>query len=124
MKNYTSLEQGRKLAEILDIRTADATYERVVIAGANFNVSEEMQYELNTNIPFCLYGGIGVPAWSLAALLEEMNRNCYRVSFHNDNNLTWIIEYNDGKTYKYINKDNFIDACYEMVILLHKQNLL
>lgn len=70
MKSYTDLEQSKKLVEILPIESADQTWERVAIAGANLHVPEEMQYKHSGDVPFIQSNKIGVPCWSLAALLE------------------------------------------------------
>ena len=60
MKQYTDIEQSRTLAEILPKETADQTWQRVAIAGANLGVPEEIQYRHNGNMPFQIYSGIGV----------------------------------------------------------------
>ena len=70
MKSYTDIEQSRKLAEILPIESADQTWERIAIAGANLDVPEEMEYWHNGNTPYILNSKIGIPCWSLAALLD------------------------------------------------------
>jgi hypothetical protein len=40
MKSYTDLEQSRKLADILPLESADQTWARIAIAGANLDVPE------------------------------------------------------------------------------------
>ena len=125
MKAYTDLKQSRKLAEILPHNTADNTWERVTIAGSNLNVPEEQQYVHNGNMPFCYYSGIGVPCWSLAALLEiipwgQVNRmtNSNKWEASSWTNSNFVPEfYVEGY-------DNPVDACYEMIIKLNKQKLL
>ena len=69
IKSFTDLYQSKKLAEILSNESADQTWERIAIAGANLNVPEEMQYRHNGDMPFQIYSGIGIPCWSLASLL-------------------------------------------------------
>lgn len=118
-ENYTSLNQASKLSEFLDIRTSDATYERIAIAGAALGVPEEMQYKLNTNMPFWLYSGIGVPAWSLTALLEILpesmlikNKDGYELMFETVGGVI--------KT----QTDEPVHTCVDMIIKLHEQNIL
>lgn len=117
MKQYTDIEQSRTLAEILPKETADQTWQRVAIAGANLGVPEEIQYRHNGDMPFQIYSGIGVPCWSLSALLDiypmivgrDMDMYC---CWQNKKNL-------HSRHY-----DNPIDACYEMILKLHELNLL
>ena len=118
-ENYTSLNQASKLSEFLDIRTSDATYERIAIAGAALGVPEEMQYKLNTNMPFWLYSGIGVPAWSLTALLELLpeamlikNKDGYELMFETVGGVITT------KT------DDPVHTCVDMIVKLHEQNIL
>ncbi len=77
MKSHTDLPQSKTLAEFLPHTTADQTWERIAIAGANLDVSEELQYRHNGNMPFRIYSGIGVPCWSLAALLSVLPLGIY-----------------------------------------------
>lgn len=79
MKAYTSLKQSKKLAEILPHITADNTYERVVIAGCNLDIPEERLY-VHRDITFTYFSGIGIPCWSLAALLEIIRKPLMLVS--------------------------------------------
>ena len=131
MKAYTSIEQSKKLAEILPQKTADNTYERVVIAGCNLDIPEERQF-VHRDIPFMFFSGVGVPCWSLAALLEQIPSDLgsetltiekcdsepfkYGLNYHD----RWGRE-DDIQTKYY---DDLVDACYEMVLKLHKQKLL
>lgn len=116
IKSHTDLNQSRTLAEFLAHSSADQTWERIAIAGANLDVSEELQYRHNGNMPFRIYSGIGVPCWSLAALLgvlplatlDSSENHCYRLHC-----MERFTEWHD----------NAIDACYEMIIKLYEQKL-
>ena len=68
MNIATNIKQSRHLAEIIPHDSADMTYEKLAI-GNNF--PEKLQYRLCLTA-FRFYSGIGVPAWSLSALLELM----------------------------------------------------
>ena len=127
IKAYTTIEQSRKLAEILSIESADQTWARITIAGANLNVPEEMQYRHNGDMPFQLYSGIGIPCWSLAALLnylksknkfpeiEVLSNGCFKLTIY-----IW-----DGENSIQVSiRDTLVDACYEMILKLHESNLL
>ena len=133
MKPYTDLNQSRTLAEFLSHTTADQTWERIAIAGANLDVPEELQYRHNGNMPFKIYSGVGIPCWSLAALLDVLPKVYYPVKDH-PTYLTlgkpkdkWCALYfdvtgmQDGEQTL---ADNLVDACYEMILKLKEQKLL
>ena len=118
MKAYTDIEQSRKLAEILSLESADQTWARIVFAGASFDIPEEMQYK-HRDIPFQDYNGIGTPCWSLAALLSvfSVTLECTKGLYHCISS--------DGKDFIFSKvTDNPVDACVELIIILHEQNIL
>lgn len=133
MKSYTDLKQSRIIAEILPHNTADQIYERFTIAGANLDVPEEMLYKHNGDVPFQICGGIGIPCWSLAALLDYLCSIDMFPSIENDNNqfeltLSYVEEnkerpINAIKTIIIENKE-LIDACVELIIKLNEKKLL
>ena len=125
MKSYTDLEQSKKLAEILPLESADMTYYACVKDwrgnpiepkwGKPANLTKEELALPCANFQKYEY----VPCWSLAALLDILPSG------------KAIIQNKESSEYKYIcnNIDtafynNPIDACYEMIIKLHEQNLL
>jgi len=116
MKAYTNLEQSKKLAEILSLESADQTWARIAIAGANLDVPEELQYRHNGDMPFQYYSGIGIPCWSLAALLKILNFPSLTQNKEDE----WEVCVFDHDNDDYIEKtaSNPIDACYEMIIKL------
>ena len=136
IKSYTDLSQSKKLAEILPIETADQTWERIAICGTNFNVPEGLQYRHNGDMLFSFYSGIGIPCWSLAALLSVIPKkikdfNVLRIDINEKDFSIWYgsIRYDEigyGMNTKLpdITMKCLVDACYEMIIRLHKLNLL
>ena len=67
----TTIEQSRHLAELgVDLKSADLTYEKLAIWNKG-DFPEEFQYRLR-EIHFQYFSGIGVPCWSLEALMELM----------------------------------------------------
>lgn len=128
MKSYTDLEQSEKLAEILSIETADGTWVRIAIAGESLDVPEELQYR-HSEMPFKLYSGIGIPSWSLAALLGAVDFITINL-FYIDERGYWVVSatiHNSTKLctkYESAMAFNPVDACYELIIKLHEQNLL
>lgn len=109
-KICTSIEQSKKLIELgIDINTAD------------------MYWSLtNQNHPpvigkYCAeYGGMQLPAWSLSALMELMNRNCYNISL-NCHGAEWNVKFDDSEKYKDFTKDYAIDAAFEMICWLKRE---
>lgn len=125
---YTDLPQSKKLAEILPLESADMCYGYI----APYEFSDRM-YEggfddvpypkdflkKNPNFSEEEYDG-KFPCWSLAALLSvipEVSLNTFKGGKWN------AMIQSDGKMI-YADKDNPIDACYEMIIHLHEQKLL
>lgn len=111
MKAYTNLEQSKKLTEILPIESADMRYTPF---------GDTHPWFLNND----LIEKDSIPCWSLAALLEEMNRNDYNIFLHNNADLTWTISFNDSERYIDVYGNDPVDICFEMIIKLHKQKLL
>ena len=144
IKSYTDIEQSKKLAEFLPVKSADQTWARIAIAGANLNVPEELQY-IHRDMPFKQYSGICIPCWSLAALLNVLpneiitdnrfechyqihirkydggdNTTLHQIAYGNDRGLSgsWHDMINTGE------KENLIDCCVQMILKLHELKML
>ena len=134
IRAYTTIEQSRKLAEILPLESADMHYcleQRGVateyeIGVTNFNYAKRFK-------GICNIADIQ-PAWSLAALLEQFP---YELCDDDGNSLylginksddVYQLEYTDPNgDFESIETDwceHFVDACYEMVLKLNELNLL
>ena len=106
IKSFTDISQGRKLAEILPLESADMYYEYIGIPVVNVGTSN---YNENGQI---------IPCWSLAALLDVLpNENI-------------LVKTTDSEYYC-IAKDimtkhynNPVDALYELILKLYELNLL
>lgn len=131
IKSFTDIEQSRKLAEILPLDSADMHSEAVDINGDMvFIVVDGLGDKTKLNY--------GSPVWSLAALIDVIPKDksidCsisfgyyngkgeyiekWLCAFEKEGETTdnFIIETFDG--------DNPVDACVEMILKLHKLNLL
>ncbi len=105
IKSYTDIEQSKKLAEILPLESADMHYGEYCVGGENYP------------IPNCDDDYNGHCCWSLAALLgvfptftiDSSDDHYFRVHCY-----TYFSEWHN----------NAVDACYEMILKLHEQNLL
>ena len=129
MKAYTNIKQSKKLADILPLDSADNTYKRVVIAGCNLDIPEEQQY-IHDDTPFTFFSGVGVPCWSLAALLSVLpsviTRNDKRMFLTMEKAGAYNLYYKSPDRLDELWETDFepIDACYEMILKLHEQKLL
>ena len=110
-KAFTSLEQSRKLAEILPLESADMWYGNEDSYKIAISKWEEDEHDEDD-----------VPCWSLAALLDVLpEHNIQKTDWGNDNKVEYkIVVYIHGNVYGSNNYDNPIDACVEMVLKLHE----
>ena len=125
MKGYTSLSQSKKLAKFLSIESADMYYSKHDTIHANtLYGSCDIQY-------FNIHEYI--PCWSLATLLDiipyairKSDNEFYRLGIDKGYNDYAIWYSNNGLTINNLDvtSGNFVDACVEMIIMLHEQNLL
>ena len=127
MKAYTDLEQSKKLAEFLPLKSADMCFANdgtsIKIDANPYNVRKLMCKDYVVEV---------IPCWSLAALLELIPSNL--------DSSTLTIEKCDSEPFKYgLNYhdrwgreddiqtkyyDDLVDACYEMILKLNEQKLL
>ena len=113
IKSYTSLEQSKKLAEILPLESADMYYMETSCNNYTIGVLQRLEKDmlLNKAEYYKMF-----PCWSLAALLGVLPNG------HSLGKRT------NGKYYVCMTHikhdipefDNPIDTCYEMIIKLHK----
>ena len=126
IRAYTTIEQSKKLAEILPIETSDMIY--TVTNGYHtpfirIETIEEL-YEDD------------VCAWSLAALLSVLpnnghinttiSRGSWKIEPVEYLPNIWWCQYEDEKRDKEFNisADNPVDAAFEMIIKLHELKML
>ena len=125
IRSYTSLDQSKKLAEILPIKSSDMTYYACVKDwrgnsiepkwGKPTTLTKEELALPRSNFQEYEY----VPCWSLASLIGVLPEK-----------YTELIK--EGGMYRIIIKDSYmtslfynpVDACYEIIIKLHDNKLL
>ena len=113
IKSFTSIEQSKKLADILPLESADMWFANGLVVA---KTSEE---------PKDIKGVF--PCWSLVALLDALPNKLRIALAINDFQGARKEKYSIGSVEhdKYdCFADNSVDACYEMIIKLHEQNLL
>ena len=119
MKSYTDLEQSKKLAEILPLESADMCYLPTHIDDEHNFIACLSPYSVCTkmtdvSIEYC------TPCWSLAALLNILPG--YILQTNTDGTVFVFCESKRPMITK--SYDNPVDACYEMILKLHEQNIL
>lgn len=106
MKSYTDIEQSKKLAEILPLKSADMYY----WCGEDLRVGGYKAIDMDYDIP----------CWSLAALLSVLPKiHKLKPILDLEEN---SIQYSGIDVY--VVADNPVDACYEVIIKLNELNLL
>ena len=125
MKGYTDLEQSKKLAEFLPLKSADMYYSKhdTIHANTLYGSCDIQYFNIREYIP----------CWSLAVLLDiipyaihKSDSEFYRLEIDKGYNDYAVWYSNNGLTVDDLDvtSDNFVDACVEMIIKLHEQNLL
>ena len=110
IKSYTSLEQSKKLAEILPPDSCDMWWREVSYGF----------YHIEAEIPKGWYDmpPKGITCWSLAALLDYLSANFHIDIKYLDNQ--WELDCRVQVSYA----RELVDACVELIIKLNKQKLL
>jgi hypothetical protein len=108
MKTYTDLEQSKKLAEILPLESADMWFANgIIVARDSVNEPDDIQSVS--------------PCWSLAALLGVIPEP----DLVQNSEGTWLIRsWVNAYPWSVGGYSNPVDACYELILKLHEQNLL
>lgn len=116
IKSYTSLEQSKKLAEILPLESADMYYD--------YDVQKHEYYPMIMDEQF---DDMCVPCWSLAALLDVLPNKLQIAlainDFQGDRKEKYAIGSVEHDKYDCF-ADNSVDACVEMIKKLHELKLL
>lgn len=125
IKSYTDIEQSKKLSEILPLDSADMCYLKREI--------NDTFIEVPISKPKGTIDRITIPCWSLAALLGVLPKGEYKDTdlcfggYEGDKYIPeWFCSYEQQEPFiiEICNADNPVDACYEIILKLHKLNLL
>ena len=130
MKAFTSIEQSKKLAEILPLESADMHLTNSSIRGEMYigefkpalvpYLLAKDSLDAYSKIVNNMIAWEVIPCWSLAALLSVLPD--YTMQTNTDG--TVFVASDSKKPMISDAHDNPIDACYEMIIELHEQNML
>jgi hypothetical protein len=110
IRAYTTIEQSRKLAEILPIESADMYW----------YLATKDNPKARFNEGYNEYGDFELPCWSLAALLDVLPNGIVM----NKDSQNGIYHVSSTHIGTYIRADNPVDACVDMIIKLNELNLL
>ena len=124
MKAYTDLEQSKKLARILPIKSADMYYPYFGdnIWGETARFEEAFEYSVKKDIH----------CWSLAALLEQLkseiqleNKQILFLHINKYDDINYEIRYTNSWSGEILiaKGNNIVDACVEMIIKLYEKLL-
>lgn len=121
LTSHTSLEQSQKLAEILPLESADMCWTNhcygPIRSSMTASAKTIKEYkELLTRFTDLTSIDVFYPCWSLAALLNVLPN--YHIT---NNGITGVVLWSLDTYSK--EHDNPVDACYEMILKLHKQNI-
>ena len=114
IKSYTSLEQSRKLAEILPLESADMYYFDDNGGEPSFKVRNGITYYYDSEDCLC--------CWSLAALLSVLPYGYSSILTKSFNGKDYCCKI-DGKPFE-TEAENPVDACVAMIERLNELNLL
>ena len=119
MKSYTDLEQSKKLAEILPLESADMYYFLDPTPAGNIYHLALQRVDVGIkNLPH--YDEGDIPCWSLAALLNVLDRGALFITPQG-----WACQsYINLKAITSDHHSNPIDACYEIILRLHELKML
>lgn len=128
MKSFTDIEQSKKLAKILPINSADMMWDDWSLIDEGWKLSVGYHPEIEKD-----YGRKCYPAWSLAALLDQLedvvvDENGYEYQLQIiKEGVQYYLVYEgmlDAACYETSVFDDLIDACYEMIIRLKEKDLI
>ena len=114
IRSYTTIEQSRKLEEILPLESADMYFEK----GIGDNYKESFGNYADMRIAENMLGINTIPCWSLSALFGVLP------------NGNMLVKTTDGEYYCLAKDvmtkhyDNPIDACVAMILKLHELKML
>ena len=130
-KNYTDIEQSKKLAKILPFESADMCWfvhaddedfatKIAFVAGSAVHYAYEKITDWN-DTPY-------IPAWSLAALLkllpQKIEHEGNEAELHINSRMTDLWYENDNFIYFSTFAKELIDACVQLICTLNEKSVL
>lgn len=119
IKSFTSLEQSKKLAEILPLESADAFY---VMGDEPVDIAVIYGFVTHKHLKEQVAYKRAVPCWSLSALLGLMPIECKLEKTLLDQSDYFTYAYEWTGEYRTFEHNDPIDAAFEMVCWLKENN--
>lgn len=121
MKSYTDLNQAKKLAKILPLKSANMSYIKREFSDKYLPNLKCYKYARELYADYIKI----IPCWSLSALLDMLKDNIKieKTQLGQSDTFTYSIIGN-GYDYKTYEHEELIDACYEMIVKLYRKNEL
>ena len=119
IKSYTDIEQSKKLADILPLKTADFGWNIFVDGSTRILPIDDwdLTKDGSGNVKF-------YHAWSLSALLNVLPKTInHETLFIETSPSLWHIGYRNIYTARK-GKDNPVDACYELILKLRNLKMM
>ena len=111
IKSFTSLEQSKKLSEILPLESADMYW----------YLATKDKPKARFHEGYNEYGDFELPCWSLAALLNVLPKGYSLGNKKSNDKYNICMTFVEHDVMEY---DNPVDVCYNMILKLHELNLL
>ena len=125
IRAHTTIEQSRKLAEILPLESADMWWSRCTITDFGDGVLKVSYAVEPCNISQFRKTKDDIPCWSLAALLDILDYPQLSKDKLGSVKEGWMVSvYPNDCRYDSCWQDNPIDACVAMIEKLNKLKLL
>ena len=143
MKAFTDISQSKKLAEFLPLESADMHLKNSSIKGEMYvdefkpvllpYLRAKDSLDAYSKIVNNMIAWEVIPCWSLAALLNYLREIDFFPNIEaNEHEVTMSICYYDDEEGELLNPvhdivvkaEGFIDACYELIVKYHEQNIL
>lgn len=121
---FTSLEQSKKLSEILPLESADMIYMPMMDIDS---MSNSGFFDIPECYPFNEFKDSNnkpLPCWSLAALLDVLPRVDIEKELWSSDKYDYRVKAYIGDGYVGDWFENPLDACYEMILKLNELKLL
>lgn len=121
IKSYTDLEQSKKLAEILPLKSADMYYYTINGYSEWYKIPNVLE-----SIDDLDMDGNSIPCWSLAALLNVLCSNANDVRLGGTAWYWWCqpLFSNPGKYIENTGGNELVDVCCKIIFKLKEENLI
>ena len=125
IKSYTNLQQSKVLAEILPIESADMIYLHWINRTKQEGIDTIPTIKESLPIESC-----DIPCWSIATLLDVLNKSAYFaneagiVELSSIKGTKWCVSILNCGKIENCYADEPTDACYDMIIRLNELKML